>query len=100
MKKYYQTLSKEKKKEVKKRYIKEYAKTDLDVRLTRLLAYSIVGYVFALIILLSAIFLEENKTGSIIISVTLFIVATVFIVGRYLIKLKVLNKIALNSKRK
>lgn len=98
MKTYYQTLSKDKKEEIKQIYQKEYAKSDLQIRLTRLKIYSLIGYLFSIIILLYAFKIESNKTGSIILATTLIILATVYLIGSILIKRNVLNKIALKNK--
>lgn len=98
MKKYYFTLTKEKRKKIKDQYKKEYEKSDLRVRLLRLNLYTVIGYLSAIIILIYTIKIEEEKTGSIIIAVILIIASTIFLIGRSLIKINVLNKIALKNK--
>lgn len=98
MKKYYNTLDKKKKDEIKKEYQKTYQKTDLNTRLTRLLVYSIIGYITGIAMILEVILTDAEKTGNIIIAITLFIAATVFLVGRIKIKNDVLNKLALKKK--
>lgn len=98
MKKYYFTLTKEKRKRVKDQYKKEYEKSDLKVRLLRLYLYAIIGYLSAIILLIYAIKIEEEKTGSIIIAIILILTSTIFLIGSTLIKINVLNKIALKNK--
>lgn len=98
MKKYYQTLNKEQKNKIKEAYKKEYANTDLQIRLTRLVIYAVIGYLSGIIILIEAFMIEENKLGSMIIASTLLVLSTTFLIGRSLVKVKVLNKIALKNK--
>ena len=98
MKKYYYTLTKEKKKEIKEIYNKEDMHSNLKIRLNRLKFYAIIGYSFAALILFYAINYENNKFSSIFTAITLIIIATIYIIGIYSIKLKVLNKIALEHK--
>ncbi len=99
MKKYYQTLNKEQKQEIKKLYNKKYTKSDLEARLNRLIIYSGAGYFFGAIILIYALKFEQKPLGSIIIAITLIIIATVYLIGRYIIKQNVLNKIAIKNKK-
>ncbi len=99
MKKYYHTLSKEKKKEIKEQYKKDYAGSDVAVRLLRLKIYAIIGYLFSIVILAYAFKFEESKIGSIIMAVTLIIVSTVYVVGSIIVKNRLLNKIALKQKK-
>lgn len=98
MKKYYQTLNKEKKKEIKEKFKQEYKNTELKYRLNRLMIYSLLGYAVSIFIIVYAILKEENDIGSIIIGTTLFIASTIFLIGRFLIKRNVLNKFALKNK--
>ncbi len=98
MKKYYQTLSTEEKKKIKSIYERDYGNSDLAARLIRLKFYALIAYVCASIILAYSLAFETNKTGSIIIAVTLMILGTVYFFGSIIIKLNVLNKIALENK--
>lgn len=100
MKKYYQRLTKEQKKDINIKYEKEYGNSDLQVRLNRLKVYAGIGYLFGIILLIYTFKFDEPKIGNIIIAITLFVVSTVYLVGRYIIKLNVLNKIALKNKDK
>ena len=100
MKKYYQTLSKEKKQEIKKLYQKEYAKTDLNARLSRLLVFSILGIISAIIILVLSFKYEKEHLTSIFLAVILIISAVFFALGRNYVKTNLLNKIALKNKEK
>ncbi|MCM1052916.1 MAG: hypothetical protein NC483_02945 [Ruminococcus sp.] len=98
MKKYYQTLSDEEKRKVKNIYERDYGNSDLAARLIRLKFYALISYVCASIILAYSLVFEANKVGSIIIAVTLMVLGTVYFVGSIVIKLDVLNKIALENK--
>lgn len=98
MKKYYSTLDKNKKQEIKTKFKKEYKNTDLNVRLIRLRIYAGIGYVLSIFIFIDSLLHEESKIGSMIIAITLFIASTFFLVGSFLVKLNVLNKIALKNK--
>ena len=98
MKKYYHTLNKDSQKKIKEIYRSEYINTNLNARLSRLNLYAIIGYVSAIMILILSIKTEDSIIGSVIISITLVLVSTIFLIGSYLIKLKVLNKIALKNK--
>ena len=98
MKKYYQTLSKEKKKEIKEIYQKEYKNTDLQVRLGRLIIYAVIGYITSLFIYISAFIEKDFKVENIIIGTILLVASTIFLIGRTMIKQNVLNKLALKEK--
>ena len=98
MKKYYFKLTKDEQRKIKDEFKKEYKNKELDIRLKRLLAYSIIGYLISILIILEVSFTNAEKTGNLIIAITLFIASTIFIVGRIKIKLDVLNKIALKKK--
>lgn len=98
MKKYYSRLSKEKKKNIKELYKKEYSNSDVQVRLTRLKIYAIIGYLFSLVILAYSFKFEENKIGTIIIAITLMCVSTVYVIGSIIVKRRLLNKLALKNK--
>lgn len=98
MKKYYQRLDKNRKLEIKKIYNKEYAKSDFKVRLNRLMVYAVMAYVFALILLIYSLVYDTDKISNIIIAITLLVLGTIYLIGRYIAKLNVLNKIALKKK--
>ncbi len=97
---YYQTLSKEEKKKVKKEYQKEYQETEIMERFRRLNIYAIIAILFGLFLIIYAYFFENKNIGSIILGITMLILALVFIIGKALVKLRLLNKVALNQKRK
>ena len=97
MKKYYQTLNKKQKSKIKEQNKQENQKTNIQVRLTRLLVYAIVGYLFSIFIIVDMFLRNTEKTGSIIIASTLFLASTFFLWGRFKIKLDLLNKIALKK---
>lgn len=98
MKKYYRTLSKEKQNKIKELYNKKYKDSNLEASFKRLKIYSIAGYLFGIIFLVSSFVRDEAKTSSIVISIILFILATGYLIGIKLIKLKVLNDLALKNK--
>lgn len=100
MKKYYNTLNKEQKLEVKALYNKKYSNSDLETRFKRLRIYALVSLIFAIVILVYTFMYEESKLGSIIMAVTLIILAIVYLVGTIIIKQNVLNKVALENKKK
>lgn len=100
MKKYYNTLSKEQKLKIKDLYDKEYANSELEMRFKRLRFYSLVSIVFAIVVLVYSLMYESSKIGSMILVVTLFILALVYLIGIFIIKQNVLNKIALKNKKK
>jgi len=99
MKKYYHTLSKQEKKDIKNKYKKEYANSDVQARLLRLKIYSVIGYLFSIVLLVYAFKFESNKVGSIIIAITLIVVSTVYVIGSIIVKNRILNKIALKMKK-
>lgn len=98
MKKYYQTLNKEKKNEIKKIYNETYKNTELQSRFIRLNIYIIVAILSAFILLILSYKYEDNHVYSIIISIILIATAIVFIIGKNIIKSNLLNKIALKNK--
>jgi len=100
MQKYYNTLNKEEKRRIKDLYFKKYHNSDLETRLKRLKVYAIISYVFAIFVLISALILDDDLTGSIILSITMFILGTVYMFGSLIVKRNVLNKIALKNKKK
>lgn len=100
MKKYYNTLNKENKTKIKQIYQEEYKNTDLQVRLVRLLIFALMGYITASVLLIDALLNQTSKALNLTIAIILFIISTVFIIGRFLVKQKVLNKIAIKNKEK
>ncbi len=98
MKKYYSRLSKEKKKNIKELYKKEYGSSDVQTRLVRLKIYAILGYLFSIVMLAYSFKFEDNKIGTIIIAITLICVSTVYVIGSIIVKRRLLNKLALKNK--
>ena len=98
MQKYYQTLSKEKKREIKELYKKEYHKTNINTRLIRLLIFSILSIITAIVILILTFKYEKNHITSILLAIILILSSLIFIIGRSYVKLNLLNKIALKNK--
>ncbi len=98
MKKYYQTLKNENKQKIKKEYQKEYQNTELQTRFTRLNIYIILAFLSALILLVLSYKYEDNHVYSIIVAIILILTGLTFIIGKYMIKINLLNKIALKNK--
>ncbi len=96
----YRSLSKKDKIHIKEIYHQKYAQSDISMRLKRLNIYSIFAVVCACILLLLTFQYEQNHTLSIIMAILLFVMALVFFLGSFLIKLKLLNKITLQAKKK
>lgn len=96
MKKAYSGLDKTKKNKVKEIYVKEY--NHVIKRLNRLKIYALIGYLFAFLFLFYTFKFEDNHIGSIVTSVTLIVLATVYLGGSFVIKRRILNKIALEKK--
>lgn len=99
MKKYYDTLSKEEKNKTKEIYKNEYTNTDLKVRLVRLIIYSIIGYITSIFIFIDTIINKKSIVSNLLIAIPLFIASTVFLIASFLLKRKVLNKIALKNQK-
>ena len=95
---YFKHLDKEKKAKIKEKYKKEYAGSDFQKRITRLLVYSIIAIVFGLGLIIYSIIRPEELVGNLLIAIPLFIAAIIFLIGRYYDKLMILNKIALKEK--
>ena len=95
---YFRHLDKEKKAKIKEKYKKEYAGSDFQKRITRLLVYSIIAIVFGLGLIIYSIIRPEELVGNLLIAIPLFIAAIIFLIGRYYAKLMILNKIALKEK--
>ena len=100
MQKYYQTLNKENKAKIKILYQKEYYKTPINARLTRLLIFSLLGILCAIAIVILSFKYETKHVTSILIAILLLISSLIFALGRYYVKLNLLNKIALKNKEK
>lgn len=98
MKKYYFTLSKEKKDEIKLIYQKEYKNSDINIRLKRLSLYVIVGFIFSILLFIDTFKDNDLNVGSLVIAITLALACFVFLIGKYIVKLRILNKIALKNK--
>ncbi len=100
MKKYYQTLNSNAKKEIKEQYKKEYHHSELETRFTRLNIYIVLALISALVLIILSYQYEKNHIYSIIIAIILVMAALTFLIGKYFIKLNILNKIALKSQKK
>ncbi|MBE6154161.1 MAG: hypothetical protein E7163_01100 [Firmicutes bacterium] len=98
MKKYYSTLSNDDKKKIKDIYQKEYKGTDLNKRFIKLFIYFILGSAFSVYLFIDAFSGDKLDIGTLIMAITLLTASLVFLIGRYRIKLDVLNKIALKNK--
>ena len=90
----YKELSKDEKKKIQEKYKKEYAKSDFEARIKRLLIYAIVGYVFAIALVIYSFIRPEETAGNLLIAIPLFIAATIFLIGRYYAKRMLYDKIA------
>lgn len=96
MKLYYQTLSKEKKKNLKEKFLKS-KESILFKKGTKIVVVSIIGIIVAFI---SVIFDIIYKTGVLnyVLDGLLFIFSLIFLIIFNKIKLKEINKFALKSK--
>ncbi|MDD4706504.1 MAG: hypothetical protein PHS24_04780 [Bacilli bacterium] len=96
MKLYYQTLSKENKKDLKEKFLKS-KETILFKKANKIVVVSIIGIIIAFI---STIFDCFYKTGILnyVLDGLLFIFSIIFLIIFYKIKLKEINKFALKSK--
>lgn len=90
----YKELSKDEKKKIQEKYKKEYGKSDFEARLKRLLFYAIVGYVFAIALIIYSFIRPEETVGNLLIAIPLLIAATIFLIGRFYAKQNVLEKLA------
>lgn len=99
MKKYYQTLNKKEKEKIKELYKKEYSNKEIYARLTRLLVFSCLAIISAIIILVLSFKYEENHITSILLAIILIISSIIFFLGHFYVKLNILNKIALKNKK-
>jgi len=96
---YFNNLKKEEKKKVIQEYKKEYAKSDFQKRLLRLMIYSLVGYAFSIFLVVYSLIVQKDIVANLLIAIPLFIAATIFLIGRHYAKLNVLNTIALKKKK-
>lgn len=95
---YYCRLNKQEKKKIKEQYKKDYAHSDFQKRLIRLVIYSIIGFVFAAFLIIYSLLEHKDMLSNLLIAIPLIIAAITFIIGRCYAKLTVLNKIALKEK--
>ena len=91
------TKIQEQKKEIEELFVKEYHNSDLMVRLKRLLIYSLISIILAILILIQTFIYEEEHLSSILIAIILLLTALFFFYGRYTIKQNILNKLALKK---
>ena len=96
---YFNSLKKEEKKKIIQEYKKEYAKSEFQKRLFRLMIYSLVGYAFSIFLVVYSLIVQKDIVGNLLIAIPLFIAATIFLIGRHYAKLNVLNNIALKKKK-
>ena len=95
---YYNSLSKEEKKKVQEKYKKDYQHSDFEKRITRLVIYSVVAFLFGLFLIIYSLVRDEDLISNLLVAIPLFIAAIILLIGRYYAKLMVLNKIALKEK--
>ena len=95
---YYHSLSKEEKKKVQEKYKKDYQQSDFNKRITRLLIYSVVAFLFGLFLIIYSLVRDEDLISNLLVAIPLFIASIIFLIGRYYAKLMVLNKLALKEK--
>ncbi len=96
---YYKTLSKAKRQEIIAKYDQKYAKSDFKLRLTRLLIYSFIGYIFSIFLIIYGIIRKESLIENLLIAIPLIIASTIFLIGRYYAKIRLLNEMALKEKK-
>ena len=94
---YYHSLSKEEKKKVQEKYKKDYQQSDFNKRITRLLIYSVVAFLFGLFLIIYSLVRDEDLISNLLVAIPLFIASIIFLIGRYYAKLMVLNKLALKE---
>lgn len=95
---YYKALSKKEKENINLLYKQEYKKSDLQNRLFRLFLYSLIGYGFSIFLIVYSFITKNDIIANLLIAIPLFVISTFFLLGRYYIKLKILNKIVLKEK--
>lgn len=91
MKKYkYQTLTKEEKQKAKNDFYQTENGKNLKKRFDRLFLYSILLTMFAIYIVISAI-INDDAFYNYIYGISLFVMAIIFLIGRYKIYLENIN---------
>lgn len=91
MKKYkYQTLTKEEKQKAKNDFYQTDNGKNLKKRFDRLFLYSILLTMFAIYIVISAI-IKDDEFYNYIYGISLFVMAIIFLIGRYKIYLENIN---------
>lgn len=91
MKKYkYQTLTKEEKRKAKNDFYQTDNGKNLKKRFDRLFLYSILLTMFAIYIVISAI-INDDEFYNYIYGISLFVMAIIFLIGRYKIYLENIN---------
>ena len=91
MKKYkYQTLTKEEKQKAKNDFYQTDKGKNLKKRFDRLLLYSILLAMFAIYIIISTI-INDDAFYNYIYGISLFVMAIIFLIGRYKIYLENIN---------
>lgn len=91
MKKYkYQTLTKEEKQKAKNDFYQTNTGKNLKKRFDRLFLYSILLTMFAIYIVISAI-INDDAFYNYIYGISLFVMAIIFLIGRYKIYLENIN---------
>ena len=91
MKKYkYQTLTKEEKRKAKNDFYQTDNGKNLKKRFDRLFLYSILLTMFAIYIVISAI-INDDAFYNYIYGISLFVMAIIFLIGRYKIYLENIN---------
>ena len=91
MKKYnYQTLTKEEKQKAKNDFYQTDNGKNLKKRFDRLFLYSILLTMFAIYIVISAI-INDDEFYNYIYGISLFVMAIIFLIGRYKIYLENIN---------
>ena len=98
MQKYYQTLNKEEQAKIKETYQKEYAKSEISIRFTRLNIYIAASIFLSIILIIMGIMDKSERILDFSLAIILCIAATSFFIGKHIIKLNLLNKIALKNK--
>lgn len=99
MKNKYQRMSKTEKSETAKKYYNTDQGKAMNNRLTRLLITGIIGILFSAYLVYSNYTEDGNNIWQYIIAGILFIASIIFLIGRYKIKVKVLNKYAIKNSK-
>lgn len=90
----YSKISKDEKRKVKEKYKNKYGGSEFNNRLIRLLIYAIVAYAFSISLIIYTLVSQEDLVSNLLIAIPLFLAATIFLVGRWYVKSKVLEKLA------